>query len=83
MTSQSQIKPVLKTEFNLCKRCLKQKKVSFDLGGIETELDIIAAKHSRILNKLLTADHLETTRLILYKNLLECAIRYLERKYRK
>ena len=83
MTSQSKLKPVLKTEENLCKECLKQKKVSFDLGGVETELNKIAANRSRILNKFLYVDHLKTSRLILYKSQLDRAIRYPERKYPK
>ena len=83
MTSQGKIISVLKTECNLCKKCLKQKTVSFDFGDIETELVKITGKRSKILNKLLTTDHLEKTHLTLYKNQLDCAIRYLEIKYHK
>ena len=83
MTSQSKLNPVLKKSENLCRECLRQKQVRFNLGDVQTELNSIAAARSRIMNKLLHADHLKTGKLILYKSELDRAISFLERKYHK
>ena len=89
MPAEIQLKSSLKTQSGtVCSKCLRGKtgkRVRFDFGSLYEQMQTLERSERRVttIQQLLKGQFVSTSRLILLQIEIRCAIRFLEKKYKK